>query len=340
MLRFLSSFFASSAEQPEGLDEALIEKATERLVAGTDSRIRALGGYRQRLREPVIQAVNHVISLVDALPPPVEISPKMFGSDDCLRAFFVSTDHLRQVLSKFNALREFLDGATLPPEDVFGLLTMTREERTVFGMELEGDSLRRDVRQVAVNFTNHRYLGPADNEFETRRELKIRAFDFLIGKVLERMTNERCKRVELERQRHLLQEKLNIMKAGQWGLESMLADSELERPDLTKLENEIEKIDVKLGQFYTDKPCLEESLNQIAERFSRPADWLSLRQVKMRLDYRGVIIPESSEASAREISLPELFSVTGESRTVFLGRISRADIPEQTNCWEAAKNYL
>jgi hypothetical protein len=120
----------------------------------------------------------------------------------------------------------------------------------------------------------------------------------------------------------------------------MLAVSERERPDLTKLENDIEKIDVKLGQFYTDKPCLEESLNQIAESFSRPADWLSLRQVQMRLDYRGVIIPESSEASAREISLPELFSVTGESRTVLLGRISRADIPEQTNCWEAAKNYL
>ena len=74
MLRFLSSLFTKTAERAGGLDEALIAGAIERVVAGTDQRIRAIGPYRKRLRQPVEQAIIHVISLVDALPSPVEIT--------------------------------------------------------------------------------------------------------------------------------------------------------------------------------------------------------------------------------------------------------------------------
>ena len=68
------------------------------------------------------------------------------------------------------------------PEKIFGLLSMAMTERKVLGVELVDDTLRRDVMQVTVNFFNHRYLGLTSNEQDTRRELKKRAFDFLIEK--------------------------------------------------------------------------------------------------------------------------------------------------------------
>ncbi|MCX7112270.1 MAG: hypothetical protein NTX45_19515 [Proteobacteria bacterium] len=341
MLRFLSSLFTGTAERSGGVDEALLEKAIDRVVVGTDPRIRALGDYQKRLREPVGQAVSHVIDLVDALPPPVAISPRAFSEDSGIRAFFVSTEHLRKVLGGFSTVRDYLtDLAELPPDDVFGLLTMAREERNVFGMELDGDNLRRDVMQVSVNFRNHRYLGPTGNELDTRRELKIRAFDFLIEKTLERITGERGKRLELDQQKHLLQQKLDAMKAGQWGLGMMLIDNEGQRPSLAKLEEKINLIDAELGQFHSDKLGLEESLAYVVDTLGQPSAWLAAREIHLRLDYRGIKLAESSAAPAREITLTELFSSTGECRTILLGRIARADIPEPPDIWNAAKSYL
>ena len=67
----------------------------------------------------------------------------------------------------------------------------------MLGVKLVDDTLRRDVMQVTLNFFNRRYLGPTSNEQATRRELKKRAFDFLIEKALACITGKRNKRREL-----------------------------------------------------------------------------------------------------------------------------------------------
>lgn len=341
MLRFLSSLFTTPVERTQGLPEALIEKAIERVVNGTDRRIRAIGQYRKRLRQPIELAIGHVISSVDALPAPIEISPRAFGQDPRLRAFFASIDHLREVFGSFKTVRDYLTDLTGPvPEQIFGLLSMAMEERKVFGVELAGDSLRRDVMQITVNFSNHRYLGPTSNEQDTRLELKKRAFDFLVGKALERIAGELSKRRELDRQRHLLKQKLDAMKAGNWGLDPILTDLEQQSPDLAALEAEIETIDMKLGQFHTDNLGLEESLASVIDTLSHPADWLASREIRLNLDSMGIKIQDSSAAPSKEIVLTEIFSGTGERRIVLLGHIARTDIPEPANVWREAKRYL
>ena len=153
MLHFLSSLFKPSTGEAGALDQALIEAATERAIDGTDPRLRALGYYRNRLHEPVAQAARHVIALVDALPAPVEISRRGYGTDPRLRAFFVSADHLQEVLGGIKTLRDYLQGVSAPPPDaIFGLLTLTWKERTVLGTEQQGEILRRDVKQAGRQF--------------------------------------------------------------------------------------------------------------------------------------------------------------------------------------------
>ena len=101
MLHFMSSLFKTTTKQIEGPDETLIEAAIKRAVASTGPRIRAIGQYQKRLRQPVKQAIIHVISLVDDLPAPIEINPRTFSIDPRLRAFFVSTSQLREVFGGF-----------------------------------------------------------------------------------------------------------------------------------------------------------------------------------------------------------------------------------------------
>lgn len=341
MLRFISSLFSGPAEESAGFDEALIEKATERVLAGTDPRLRALGDCHKRLRGPVVKAGHHVVAMVEALPAPAEISPQAFGGDPKLRAFFASGEHLCEVLGRFNSLRDYL--AELPPplpDEIFGLLTADREERNVFAMEVTGDTLRRDVMQVAVNFSNHRYIGPTGNEADTRRELKKRAFDFLIEKALERIMDERSKRRGLDKQRHLLRQKLDAMRAGQWGLGSAQDSANGQTPNLAALEAEIEAVEAELGQLPADSLGLEESLACVIDTLSQPADWIATRPLNLRLDYRGIKVDDASQTSAMDIALTELFSSTGERKTVLLGRIARTDIPKPPDFWKTAKRYL
>ncbi len=84
-------------------------RQSDRAIDGTDPRLRAAGSYRKRLREPVEQAAQHIISLVDGLPPAVEISRRSYGSDPRLRAFFVSADHLDELRST-STVRDYLQG--------------------------------------------------------------------------------------------------------------------------------------------------------------------------------------------------------------------------------------
>lgn len=341
MLRFLSSLFTKTAERMEGPDEALIEVAIERAVAGTDQRIRAIGQYRKRLRQPVKQAITHVISLVDALPSPVEINSISFSEDPRLHAFFVSTNHLHEVFRGFKTIRGYLADLTGPaPEKIFGLLSMVMEERNVLGVELVDDILRRDVMQVSVNFSNHRYLGPGSNELDTRRELKKRAFDFLIEKALERITGERSKRNELGRQQQLLKQKLRIMKAGNWGLDAMLTDHEQQCLDVAALELKIESIDRELGQFHTDNLGIEESLACVTDTLSHPAACLASREFSLHLDSMGIKVQDLSATPSKEIVLTEIFSGTGERRIILLGYIARTDIPESPDLWREGYRYL
>lgn len=340
MLRFLSALFASAPDSKTP-NRALINAAIERAVDGTDRRLRAVADYRQRLSGPVERTVDHVIGLVDRLPAPTEISQRSFGTDAKVRAFFSSGEHLREILGRCQTLRDCLEQSPgLPPDAVFGLLSLAMEERHVLGMALDGDAVRRDVAQVSVNFSDHRYLCPAAEEADCRRELKKRAFDFLVERALERLAGEKQKRGELERQRHLLRRKLAAMQAGNWGLGGMFGGGAAATPpDLAALEREIEAIDAALGQSGGQAPSLEDSLAQVAAILDGPADWLAVRERGLRLDYRGIQVAEPSPTTP-ELRLMEIYSGAARRRIVLFGRIPRHEIPERPDFLRQASRYL
>lgn len=341
MLRFLSSLFAPSPQAPGGPDQALIDKAIERVVDGTDGRLRLLSKYRDRLRDPVTRAVEHVIGLVDDFPVPAEISRSAYSADPRLRAFFASIDHLREVMGESQTIRSYLKQVVAPPpSELFGLLGMEWEERRVFGMELEGETIRRDVQQVTVNFFHHRYICPTGTEADTRWELKKRAFDFLIETALERIATAKSRRADLERQRLLLGRKLDAMKAGNWGLESMLTETEHERPDLTGLEAQIDSVEEELRQVGADASTLAQSIEYIADTLGRPADWLAARELCMRLDSRGIKVAENASAASTQLELTELFSCNGQKRIVLLARFPRGELPERPDFFAQAQRFL
>ncbi len=158
MFKFLSTVFTSTPEsEQEGLDDELINKAIDRAVEATDPRFRFLPSYRRRLRGPVTTAAKHIISLVDEIPSATALGKAAYSDNQRLRVFFASPDRLLQVIGKSPFITDYLKSYKgLRPDSLFGLLTMERTERTEFGMGLENDRVVRDIKQVVVNFGNHR----------------------------------------------------------------------------------------------------------------------------------------------------------------------------------------
>lgn len=342
MLRFISVLFNNAQDDgPPALPESLLDAAIDRTIDGTDRRLRALGNHRKRLREPVSIAVRHIIDLVGRLPPPTEIGPQCYGSDPCLRAAFASPNRLAEVLGQCQTIRDFERACSGPPPDaIFGLLTMSREERTVLGMEMDGETLRRDVMQTSVSFTQHRFIAPADSERATRRELKKRGFDYLLEKALERIIDAKARRGELARNRQLLRRKLEALKSGQWGLESAFFEGDDYCPCVEALEADIAAIDEELGQGAGIELGLDESLAHIAEILSSPEDWLALNTLRLHLDYRGIKLGEADAEAGDTLEFSEISSLQGPRRIVLLGWIPRDQLPEPKDVIKLGQAYL
>ncbi|KPK49739.1 MAG: hypothetical protein AMS22_13240 [Thiotrichales bacterium SG8_50] len=340
MLRFLSSLFSSPTEQAGRLDDALIDAAIERAVDGTDSRIRLLRNYRKRLRAPVTAAAEHIIGLVDRLPAPIEIGKSTYSTDARIRAFFASVDHLDEVVGGFGMARSYLRHVSgSPPECVFGLLTMARLERTVFGMALENHQVRQDIQQVAVSFSDHRYVCPTAAEDETRWELKKRGYDFLVERALGRIAAAKSKRVELEGQRKLLAHKRKIMQAGHWGLDLESAAAEPVTTDVQALEAEIEATEQQLLALGADTGAIETSLDYLVDTLSQPAIWLSTRVATLHIDYRGIKIAANA-GHATPVEILELYSGDALSRVALLGWIASSALRQRSSLFDKASRYL
>ncbi len=341
MLHFLSSLFSTTSRRGEVVDKALLERAIERVVEGSDPRLRALPGYRKRLRAPVESAVRHVIDLVNRLPEPVEISRQAFRNDPRLRAFFVSPEHLQETIGNCPMVSDYLRAARpAADETIFGLLSMTRSEKNILGMDLRGDTVQREVAQVAVNFSDHRYLGPSGGETETRRELMRRGFDFLIEKALEGIVTARSKKAELDQQRQLLQRKLRAMEAGHWGLEPVFAGSDAGPTDLAALEAEMQAVETELLALGSKPHALEHSLEHIGATLGDPAHWLDMRSISLELNQMSVKAGPGTTGRCYQLELTELFSASGQLRTVLLGRFPVQDLPPRPDFLEEAERLL
>lgn len=314
--------------------EALIEMAIDRAVDGTDPRIRALPGYRKRLRAPVIHAADHVIALVDSLPEPVAATRKAFAGDSRLAALFASAEHLREVFAGDAALGEFRDRHP-GCERVTSLLVAERHEKNVLGMELDGELLKREVAQVAINFRSHRLVDPDTDEAEMRRQLKRRAFDHLLSLALARITEIQGERAGLNRQRDLLRRKLSALQHGGFDFDAAGG----ERPDPEKLQAELDDIEAQMSALGVDDRALSAHLDIVAGLLAEAERQFWGEELVLHLD-RMNIRRDPQDGTAREIRLQELHNARGRRLVMLLVSIDPGELPQRVDAVTAAERYL
>jgi hypothetical protein len=339
MLTLFQSIFRPGADKLGSYPGDLIERAIERAVDGTDRRLRALTGYKKRLRPAVIHAIDHVVGLVDNLPPPLELDGRNYGSDAELNAYFASVDHMNEMLSRDAEMRQWQKSpGNAAAERVFALLMMELSERNVLGVALEGNELRHDVAQVTVSFNKHRMVDPTTVEDETRRLLKRRAFDHLLTLALGGISEAHGERGDLQRERDLLRSKLAALAAGHWGFGNDTDEAAGEAPpDPRALEQRIKDIDAQLSTLSTG--LLKSHLDVLVDVLAAAEKNLHDDDLTLCIDRQGV---KQSQASslATPITLNMLHNSAGRSIVMRLTSIARADLPPPPDFLREAQRFL
>lgn len=318
MLKLLQSIFGAG-ERAGRYPETLVEHAIERVVDGIDPRLRLLSGYRKRLREPVMTAIDQVIRIVDALPAPVSAAAADFSAHAQLASFFVSAEHMREVLGNDSQLDAYRCGLIDTDVTPSLLLLMEHHEKNILGVELSGDMLRNDVAQVSVSFSAHRVIEVASDAAELRKQLKRRAFDHLIGLALQRIGEINDEKDSLGKQRALLKTKHTLLRKGGLGFEQP-ADA------LAKVEAELADLDAQLQALNPEGNALESQLAVAAGILGEAPKQLWNEHFEIHID-RMNIRRQAGEDGARLLALDEIGNARGQRLTALMITLPLRELP-------------
>ncbi len=306
MLQFLQNIFGYRHRQGRH-PESLVKEAIEQAVDKTDPWLKAVSGYRRKLRPAVICAIDYVAGLANSLAQPIHANFDKNGSAPSLSAFFSSPSEMREFFRNDRSLAVFLRDHQPAPKQVTALLIMQKSEKTIFGAELSGDVIVRDVPQVTVSFHGHRLLGLATEENETRTQLQRLAFDHLLTLALRQITSAKTKRKDLERRRTLLQSKLTLLQRNEGEFNGYESTA---RPTVAETEDQLKLLEASLLELGSEDHVLDAYLDILIHVLSHPDEHLWDQRQCLILDQSGIKRTQTADHDC-EITLHELFNSEG-----------------------------
>lgn len=205
--RIKSLFHQQVAADPkaEGVQEAILLRAVERVVDAMDPRLRLLPHYRDTLRPAMNRALAHLEMVVAQVVGPLDCSSHGWGGDTRMKALFATPTDVPRIFSRTDGVQAFFARPENALRDqCFGLLLASRQARKSMGYSMQGEMLTADVVQTSISFTNHRIALPAANSHAVRLELELRGVDFLAEQALIRVETEGNGRTPLEKRLDIL----------------------------------------------------------------------------------------------------------------------------------------
>lgn len=304
---------------------AMFDRALEKVIDGTDSRIRLVPNYKRKLFKSILTALEYADRLVAKIPDSLDLDSSHFIEDPYIRALFPTIDGLRRVCHSSSELRDFFsEPHHWQSGQGTALLCMQRQEETVFGMELKGEYIVKNVSQQRVIFGDHHIYSPAENVNEARVGLKCCIFEGLVNNALANISRMRKRRLELETQQQILNGRLrshNRPGSTSPDFQRILkerSDLDTEKRKLQKIEKELEEIG-----YLTPENCLQ----QVNRTMSRPEKFIRVKHLSYRLDSDNIIRnKKDDDHKSRKLHFAEVRIKGQKPRVVTLAHIKRRDV--------------
>ena len=315
--------------QSQRTNEERLRQATEQVVEVADPAIRQARRYRNALRSPVAGAMEYCNTIVESIPGPVELSRRGYHAHPLVKSLFASPDELEEVLRispETNALREQGQHG-----EVVALLTMTRQERTIFGHQQHGEMIMRDVPQQAVSFTDHRVVSPGTNINWTKDRLAHRGLEVLATVAMERITTRKARKAELQERKVYLKAVLKILGGKSHMLEMFASPDPDKREEYRKAEKKLAEVEQELAEVRDQIGTPEHSLGYLEEIMRRPEDNIAVQNQSLRLNWMGVRVDEMPDVEGDEITVDLVSSKGSKNWVSKLLRDQAEDLVEAIN---------
>ena len=303
-----------------------VRVAIEHVVDTINPKLRAVSGYRKKLKPAVQRSLAYCAGLVETLPPAVEVNGKAWSSDPLVRALFSGVGDLQRVYSHSQPVHEYFDRHA-DQESCYALLSMLCEERSVLGMEMHGEVMRRDVRQTSVSFTDHRVVKPASSQTALRKELQERAFEVLVSYALECITELVSSRSALQEQRQLLDMQLRLAHVRDASLTPLLEGKAGEAIDIEALRTQQQQAGEALKQVRASLTTLDDYIDRISEVLGDPQAHLKIGRLSMCLNKMNIKLEGAAAAQAgHELELTEVSLGENLKRVLLITRFPRDEL--------------
>ena len=321
MWHFMGTRFPGLRDPIQRSRLAAVLNTLENVVDGTDSKIRLVPGYKKKLQSSIHYSLEFADDLVNQIPMAIEVSSSTFTSDPYVNAFFTNVTDLQSIFSHSSEVQDYMEDCHDNNVRCCALLCMHREEKTVMGVELSGNMLKKDVMQTAVSFSDHRVYSPAPSETETREGLKNCLFQGLVTNALERIVQLRLASHQLQNRRQMLHARLRRHRQQTGKVSQGTRTIEKTSLELKKIEEEMLHAPLLTPQIL---------LQQVLEVFSKPDDFVQIRKLQLRLNKMGIKISDKSAQADNKLNLTEVIIGNNPPRVVTLAMFPRKELLAKT----------
>lgn len=172
-------------EQQTAEDRQIIES----FVDASNSKMRAVHNYSDKLRGYVQALYKHVLLVASEIPPPIGLDRNAFTTDPLINTLFVlnkDIDKLFDTDPDVNAYFRTHSKYQVPV--VYALLTTSKSEKQTLGMSMQGDVIIHDMPQQVVNFSAHKIHTPCASSEELNTALRNYLFNRVMALAKQEMT--------------------------------------------------------------------------------------------------------------------------------------------------------
>ncbi|MES2538366.1 MAG: hypothetical protein V4632_21110 [Pseudomonadota bacterium] len=298
--------------------------------------------YQTRLAPAVATSHKYLGTLVESLPAPREATAAAWASDPYIHAFFAAPDDVARVMSRSEDLRaHFETNGDLP--EAHAVLGMEMSERHVLGVGLEGGTLRRDVPQTTVSFSDHQVRLCGRTDAELRYEIVRRLLDELALEGMARIAEDTSRRVALGRERALLKTRRQLLERQGSGIRAVIgSDAAADAGELARLATQIVENEQNLKSLGLQEDALDRALDRVCEVFAEPAQHIYVLHKRLRLDRMNVVREDSSTQGGEELvfDLARIPATPPRMRAFSLVRFARADMLAAKSMFDEAARLL
>jgi len=320
-------------------DTAQIDEMVERIMV-LHPHLRLARRYRAHLAPAVAASLKYLGDLVESLPASHEASAAAWATDPYIRTFFVNANEVVQAISRSADLRAHFEHNP-NVQEAHAVLGMEMTERHILGVGLEGETLRRDVPQTTLSFSDHQVRMCGNTEAELKMEIVRRLLDQLALEGLEQIAAGKSRRDVLERERALLKTRLQLLERQGAGIRGMVGSTAAAKSDdLAQLQTEMGENEQNLASLGIQTDALDRELETVRDVLVQPAQHIYLSSRRVTLDRSNVVLDANSAQAGPELEFHFARIPTTPPRTRAFApvRFARADLlPAKSMLDEAAR---